>query len=399
MRPQIAPSWKRVFETLTENQQRWMAAEKAVDIGRGGIQRVHEVTKLSRVTIEKGIRELQNPRGLAHPEQIRKPGGGRKRIEPEEQPFARELERILSETTAGDPMTPLKWTVKSMRTLSSALRRLGYKQSPTTVRRVLRRMGYSLQANRRTIEGGDHPDRDAQFRHIAAQVKKHAKAGEPVVSVDAKKREYIGKFKNPGRTWRKKRHPLPAYVYDYKSQAEGVAILYGLYDEHHNEGMVNVGVSHETAEFAVDSLRTWWTRFSKERYPRATRLLICADGGGSNSSRGKLWKVKLQEFSDSTGLIVTVCHYPPGTSKWNKIEHRMFSFISMNWKGVHLTDYETVISLIGHTTTRAGLKIAATFDDHEYETGIEVAPADMEMLNLRRHAFQPQWNYTIRPRR
>jgi len=398
MKPRIAASWKRVFDTLNENQQRWLAAEKAREIGRGGIQRVHEVTKLSRVTIDKGIRELNDGRALRHPERIRKPGGGRRRVEPEDQPFVSALERILSETTAGDPMTPLKWTVKSMRTLSTALRRLGYKQSPTTVRRVLRRMGYSLQANRRTIEGSDHPDRDAQFRHIATQVNKHVKAGEPVISIDAKKREYIGKFKNPGRTWRKKGHPVPAYVYDYKSQAEGVAILYGLYDEQLNEGMVNVGVSHETGEFAVESIRAWWTRFGKKRYPKARRILACADGGGSNRPSNKMWQLKLQEFCDATGLIVTVCHYPPGTSKWNKIEHRMFSFISMNWKGKQLTDYETVINLIGHTVTRTGLRVSANFDDREYKTGLEVPASDMETLNLRRHAFHPNWNYTIKPR-
>jgi hypothetical protein len=394
----ITGSWLKVFKTLNESQARWLAAEKAMQLGRGGIERVHEATDLSRPTIIKGIRELRDPKGLPHPERIRKPGGGRKRISLGDREIVRELERIVGESTAGDPMSPLKWTEKSTRTLSTELKALGHTVSPMTVYRVLREMGYSLQANRRTIEGGGHPDREGQFRHIAKQVQKQVRSGQPVISVDAKKQEYIGNFKNEGRTWRKKRNPIPVNAYDFKNTASGVALPYGIFDEQRNQGLVNVGISHETGEFAVESIRTWWRRFGKRHYPGARELLICADGGGGNGSRNRLWKIQLQVFCDTTGLTVTVCHYPPGTSKWNKIEHKMFSFISMNWKGVPLQNYETVISLIGSTRTRSGLKVSTAFDKHEYETGVVVTDADLETLNLTGHAFHPQWNYTISPR-
>lgn len=398
MQTVASSSWLKLFGSLSENQARWLAAEKAMQIGRGGIRRVHEITGLSKLTISKGIRELQDPNGLPPADRIRRPGGGRKKLEPADRPVIGDLERILAESTAGDPMAPLKWTVKSTRTLSGELRLLGHSVSPSTVGRIVSDMGYSLQANLKTIEGGDHPDRDSQFRHIAAQVKKNVKAGEPVISVDAKKREQIGNFRNAGRTYRKKGHPTPVNVYDFRRLATGVATLYGMYDQQRNQGMVNVGVSHDTAQYAVESICQWWHRFGRRHYPNAKNLLICADGGGSNSSRSNLWRLRLQDFCDSTGLSVTVCHYPPGTSKWNKIEHRMFSFISMNWKGIPLVNYETVINLIGHTTTRKGLKLSARLDRHEYKTKLKATRADMATLNLVGHAFHPQWNYTISPR-
>ena len=393
----ISASWLRILRGLPENHRRWIAAEKALEMGYGGIRLVHQATKLSEVTIRRGIQELKSRKRLEDPARIRRAGGGRKRLSDIDGPLVRDLERIVSETTAGDPMSPLRWTLKSTRRIAGELRRAGHTASPMTVSRLLNEQDYSLQSNRKTIEGGDHPDRDAQFRYIASLVKKTMAGGEPVLSVDAKKRELVGNFKNAGRAYRKKGSPRKVNAYDFRSEAEGIALPYGLFDQKRNHGFVNVGISRETNEFAVESLRQWWRHVGRRHYPKAKALLICADGGGSNGSRNRGWRLHLQHFSNETGLEVTVCHYPPGTSKWNKIEHRMFSYISMNWREKPLVDYATVISLIGNTTTQTGLKIDARLDRSEYEKGLKVTDKQMAALNLTAHAKHPRWNYTIGP--
>lgn len=328
----IPASWLKVLRTLSENQKRWLAGQKALELGYGGIRRVHQATRLAEVTISKGIQELKTPGRLPKGGRIRSAGGGRKRLADTDRRLVRDLERIVAESTAGDPMSPLKWTLKSTRRVADELHSTGHSVSPMMVLRLLSSLDYSLQSNRRTIEGGDHPDRDAQFRYIASQVKKMITKGDPVLSVDAKKRELVGNFKNAGRAYRKKGDPRKVNAYDFRSEALGVAIPYGLFDQQRNHGLVNVGISRETSEFAVESLRQWWRRIGCRHYRRAKNILICADGGGSNGRRNRGWRFHLQQFASETGLNVTVCHYPPGTSKWNKLEHRMFSYISMNWR-------------------------------------------------------------------
>jgi hypothetical protein len=295
-------------------------------------------------------------------------------------------------------MCALKWTLKSSRTLATELQKKGHSLGPDTVRRILHGLGYTLQANEKSEEGADHPDRDSQFRYINRQVAEFEARGDPVISVDGKKKEQLGNFKNGGQEWRPKGQSRKVNAYTFPSLATGVATLYGTFDIRRNEGWVNVGTNHETAEFAVESIRQWWRRFGRHHYPKAKRLLICADGGGSNGSRVRLWKVQLQTLCDETELAVTVCHYPPGTSKWNKIEHRMFSFISMNWRGVPLETYETVINLISSTTTRKGLRVNADLDTRSYETGIEITKDMLRDLKLQGHATHPRWNYTFESR-
>jgi len=394
----ISPSWLKLLPFLDEAQLRVCAAEKALSLGYGGIKRVHAATGLSLPTIRRGIKELRDPASLPPADRVRRRGGGRRALEATHPTLRRDLERILDETTAGDPMSPLKWTLKSTRRIAQELARRGHRVSAMSVWSLVDSLGYSLQANQRTKEGGDHPDRDSQFRYIAFQVKAFEKTGDPVVSVDTKKRELVGDFKNAGRRYQRKGQPRQVGAYDFRSLALGVAIPYGLYDLRRNEGMVSVGVSRDTAEFAVESIGHWWRRLGHRHYPQARRLLICADGGGSNGSRNRLWRRSLQSLSDRTGIAVTVCHYPPGTSKWNKIEHRMFSFISTNWQGKPLETYETVINLIGGTTTKTGLKVTARLDTKDYEKGIEVSDEEIGQLRLRPHSRNPQWNYTIEPR-
>jgi Rhodopirellula transposase DDE domain len=391
--------WLKVFGTLNEFQARLFAADKALDWGRGGISRLARLTKLSRTTITKAVGELQARRKLASPGEgrVREVGGGRKRVEEVDPAVPQLLQKILEESTAGDPMSLLRWTCKSTRTLAEELTRLGHPVSWVTVARCLDDMDYSLQANRKCKEGQQHTDRDAQFRYIHQQVKAMLRRGEPVISVDAKKKELVGPFKNAGRTWRRKGKPQKVNTKDFPSLAQGKALPYGVYDTGRNRAVVNVGITHETAEFAVESLRQWWKLDGKKTYRDARRLLICADAGGSNGNRPRAWKVHLQQFADQIQLQITVCHYPPGTSKWNKIEHRLFSFISLNWKGQPLINYETIINLIGATKTRTGLKVKAVLDRKEYETGIKVSDRELEAVRLRRHKFHPQWNYTIVP--
>ena len=350
-------NWLKVLALADEALKRKLAAAKALDLGWGGISTVTRITGMSATTIRRGVQELENPEKPEQPERIRKTGGGRKKIATKNPEIVEDLEAIMDENTAGDPMSLLKWTSKSTYKIAEELNLRGHKISAETVRQLLRERDYSLQANVKNMEGGSRPERDAQFRQINEQVKKFVVQGDPVISVDTKKREIVGDFKNPGRTWRKKGDAKEVNVYDFPSLGIGVAIPYGAYDINRDEGFVNIGISRDTSEFAVESIRQWWNLLGKKNYPNATRLLICADGGGSNGSRRRGWKFFLQELADQIGISISVCHFPPGTSKWNKIEHCMFSFISMNWKGEPLVSYETIINLISATTTKKGLKV------------------------------------------
>jgi Rhodopirellula transposase. len=355
--------WLKVLGTLNERQARLYVAQKALDLGRGGISRLARLTGMSRPTIMKGIAELSG-RGPLPPEEarVRRAGGGRKAIEEADPAVVREISRILDESTAGDPMSSLKWTSRSTRSIAQELKRRGHPVSSVTVGRCLRAMEYSLQANVKTLEGAQHPDRDSQFRHINRQVASWMRSGEPVISVDTKKKELVGRFRNPGQSWKRRGEPDEVFTHDFPDMGEGKAVPYGAYDVGRDEAVVNVGVSHDTSEFAVESIRRWWRILGKKSYPLAERLLICADAGGSNGPKRHAWKWHLQQLANETGLAVTVCHYPPGTSKWNKVEHRLFSFISIQWKGKPLISFATVVSLIGSTTTRTGLKVKAVLD-------------------------------------
>ena len=391
--------WIKAISGADEVQARRFAAAIALEMGRGGISRVVELTGMSHLTIDKGIKELKSTERLEVPERLRSPGGGRKRVEDKDPEIIADLEKIMNENTAGDNMSLLRWSGKSTYKIADELKLSGHKIDPDTVGRILKENDYSLQANLKNIEGGSSADRDAQFGYINGKAKEFMKNANPVISVDAKKKELIGEFKNPGRTWNKVGEAKEVNVYDFPNLGIGKAAPYGIYDTGRNEGMVNVGKSHDTSEFAVESIRQWWLLMGKERYPDAKELMICADGGGSNGSRNRGWKVHLQELSNQTGLSITVCHFPPGTSKWNKIEHRMFSFISMNWKGKPLVSYETVIKLIGSTKTRNGLTVTAIEDNREYATGIRHSDEDMTKLNITPHEIHPKWNYTILPQK
>jgi len=387
----------KVLDTLNEAQGRWFVAREVLARGRGGLKALHEATGMSRPTILKGIRELRAKKTLTTGERVRRPGGGRKRLEALDPGWVRALDRIMDENTAGDPMSLLRWTNKSTARIAEELTRQGHPASDETVRRRLCELGYSLQANVKTLEESG-VGRDEQFRYLNRQVKRYLAHREPVLSVDTKKKERVGNFKNSGQTWRPAGPPLPVNLYDYPHLGKGPAIPYGAYDVHRNEGFVNVGMSHDTAEFAVESLRRWWKLFGRRHYPLARRLLLCADGGGSNGSRNRAWKYYLQQWADQFDLEVTVCHYPPGTSKWNKIEHRLFSFISLNWKGQPLVSYKTVVNLIGATRTKTGLRVRAELDAKQYEAGVKIPDQEMERINLRPHSVNPLWNYTISPR-
>lgn len=386
----------KVLGTLNEAQSRWYVGREALARGRGGVSAMERLTGMSRPTILKGIRELRM-KGSLETERVRRPGGGRKRVEHGDPGFELALEAIMEENTAGDPMSLLRWTNKSTARIAQELTRQGHPASDETVRRRLRETGYSLQANVKTLEGESPEERDAQFRYINGQVKQFLKRGEPVLSVDAKKHERVGNFKTAGVSWRPQGNPEEVNIYDYIYLGEGPAIPYGAYDVARNEGFVNVGMTHDTAEFAVESLRRWWRLLGRNHYPSAKQVLLSADGGGSNGSRNRAWKYYLQQFSDEFSLQVTTCHYPPGTSKWNKIEHRMFSFISLNWRGKPLITYDTVVNLIGGTQTTAGLRIKARLDKHQYALGVKVSQAEMEQLHIRHHKKHPAWNYTIIP--
>lgn len=391
--------WLRVLTTLNEYQARLYVADRAVDHGRGGVTRLSRLTGMSRTTITKAMAELCGRGILKEVEgRIREAGGGRKKVEEADPELREQLGKILEETTAGDPMTALRWTNKSSPAIAEELSRQGHPVSDKTVARCLRQMGYSMQLNQKSREGPQHRLRDLQFRYINRQVASFRRSGDPVLSVDTKKKELVGAFKNGGRTWRPKGNPERVNVHDFPSLAKGKAIPYGAYEIGEDRAVVNVGITHDTAEFAVESIRRWWKLSGRKRKQGAKRILICADAGGSNSSRSRAWKLHLQGLVDELGIAVTVCHYPPGTSKWNKIEHRLFSFISLTWKGQPLVNYETVVNLIGATTTKSGLRVKAVLDRNEYETGVKVSGSQMESLRLRSHRTHPDWNYTLQPR-
>ena len=387
---------------MTERLRRQWAACEAESLGRGGVNLVARATGLSRTTIWAGRRELrrraERPQDDLTPERVRAPGGGRHLVEQNDAALLAALRDLVESSTRGDPQSPLFWTSKSTRKLAEELGGRGHPVSHQTVAAVLSDWGYSLQANRKTKEGQDHPDRDAQFEHINRRVRDFQRDAQPVVSVDAKKKELVGDFRNPGREWRPRGRPEEVRAKDFVDKELGKAIPEGVYDLSRNEGWVSVGVDHDTAEFAAESIRRWWQEMGSRAYPRARRLLITADAGGSNSYRTRLWKVELQGLSDDLGLRISVCHFPPGTSKWNKIEHRMFCHITQNWRGRPLRSRAIVVNLIGHTTTKAGLRIQAELDAGAYRKGIKVSDEEMAAINLEKDSFHGEWNYTITPR-
>ena len=397
--------YRLLRQHLDESALRLCAAADSTTLGRGGVTLVAKASGLSRTTIYAGLKELDEqtaPAGSgAAPEgrrRIRKPGGGRKKLTELERDLLTDLDRLVDPVTRGDPQSPLRWTCKSTARLAKELQQQGHCISQRSVWMLLDRLGYSMQSNRKTLEGSDHPDRDAQFQHIATQVKRFQERGQPVISVDTKKKELIGRYKNGGQEWQKKGYPEPVNVHDFADKHRGKVIPYGVYDVTRNKGWVSVGITHDTAEFAVATIRHWWSAVGKSAYPHATQLLIMADGGGSNGSRVRLWKRELQHLADDLGITIQVCHFPPGTSKWNKIEHRMFSYISANWRGQPLTSRAVVVNLIANTTTDTGLEIKATLDEAQYETGIKVSDNEMNALAIVPDEFHGEWNYQIRCR-
>lgn len=389
----IRRKFERLSGVLSERGRRVWAAAEAEFIGYGGKSIVAKACGLSRTTLYGVPADL----GSEATARVRKEGGGRKRLVAHDGTLLSALEALVEPTTRGDPESPLRWTCRSTRQLAAALTAQGYRIGRQTIATLLAEQGYSLQSNRKTKEGKGHPDRDAQFRYIHERVTELQRLGQPIVSVDTKKKELVGAFKNGGREWRPKGDPEHVEVYDFVDKALGKANPYGVYDQVANVGWVSVGSDHDTAEFAGESLRRWWEKMGQQRYPTATQLLVTADGGGSNGSRVRLWKVALQRLANQTGLRISVCHFPPGTSKWNKIEHRMFSHISMNWRGKPLVSHEVIVNLIAATTTKTGLKIEAELDNNCYPKGIRVSDAELEKIHIQRAEFHGEWNYTIFP--
>lgn len=381
--------------------RRQWAASEATDLGWGGVICVARATGLARNTIRAGVQELvyrqTHPRATVSP-RIRALGGGRKPLTEKDPGLQAALEALVDPATRGHPESPLRWTCKSTGTLAEELRRQQHPVSDRTVATLLKAAGYSLQANRKTREGSGHEDRNAQFEQINRRVLRFQKEGEPVVSIDTKKKELVGEFKNAGREWEPQGQPVEVKVHDFPEPQLGKAIPYGVYDLASNEGWVSVGIDHDTAQFATASVRRWWQEMGAGRFPRATKLMITADGGGSNGSRNRLWKIALQALADDLGLGLEICHFPPGTSKWNKIEHRLFSFITKNWRGRPLTSYQVIVNLIAHTTTQAGLLVKAALDTGHYETGIVVSDEELARVNLIPEKFHGEWNYAIQPR-
>jgi transposase len=383
---------------LDERARRLVVAAESQTVGRGGISAVSRATGVSRQVIRQGVAELKAPPAVS-PSRIRREGGGRKKAEDLDPSFKTDLEKLLESTTRGDPESPLRWTCKSVRKLTAELKRMNHVVSHQVVADLLHKLGYSLQANSKTKEGTNHPDRNAQFEHLNGKVKWCLSRKEPVISVDTKKKELVGEYKNGGRELRPKGDPVKVRVHDFIDKELGRATPYGIYDIGRNSGWVSVGIDHDTAEFAVESIRRWWRSMGREAYPKATRLLITADSGGSNGSRLRLWKLELQKLADETRLRIAVCHFPPGTSKWNKIEHRLFSFISKNWRGKPLTSLQVIVSLIAATTTATGLKVHSELDTASYQPGIKVSDKDVSEINLRRDKFHGDWNYEIHPQK
>jgi hypothetical protein len=385
--------YKTLFKHLDERQRRLIAAADVEQLGWGGISMVARTSGLSRPTLYKGLQELKEaPLG-----RTRKEGGGRKYIEETTPAILTRLEDLVAPATRGDPMSPLQWTSKSTRNLAQTLNREGYEVTHATVATLLQALGYSLQGASKVLEGKQHPDRNAQFEYINKITKRFFRKGDPVISVDTKKKELVGKYRNGGREWQPQGEPDEVLVHDFPDKVLGKVIPYGVYDVGQDSGWFNVGVDHDTASFAVESIRRWWRRMGKPVYDNAQALLICADGGGSNSHRSRLWKAELQQLSNELGIKITACHFPPGTSKWNKIEHRLFSHITMNWRGRPLVSHDVVVNLIGSTKTRSGLRVKAKLDKQVYPTGIVVSDEEMEELNIKRHTFHGEWNYTVSP--
>jgi hypothetical protein len=386
-----------VESTLNERQRRIWAASEAKELGYGGISAVTRATGISRRAIHVGLRELAAPPVAMPRERIRRPGGGRKPLTTTQPGLESALDALVEPTSRGDPISPLRWTCLSVRRLAAELQRQNFQIGRQKTADLLHAMGYSLQANRKTREGADHPDRNAQFEHINRQVKAFQRRGQPVISVDTKKKELVGDFRNVGREWRPRGQPLEVRTHDFQDDDLGKVVPYGVYDLTHNEAWVSVGIDHDTAEFAVASIRRWWRTMGTKRFPQAARLMITADSGGSNGARSRLWKVALQRFADETGLAVSVCHFPPGTSKWNKIEHRLFCQITRNWRGQPLLSREIIVQLIGRTTTQAGLKVKASLDRRAYMQGIKITDWELSQVRLHPAAFHGDWNYAIRP--
>lgn len=384
------------FHLLNEKQKRILAASEAKAYGHGGVTKVALYTGLCRQTIYRGVKELRaNPTN----EKIRREGGGRKKKTYKYPELISVLESLMEPSTRGDPESPLRWTSKSVRALNKELKVLGYSLSPQTVANILHELDYSLQANKKNSEGKqDHPDRNEQFEFINKKVKNFLKKTFPVISVDTKKKELLGNYANKGREWGKKKRPIEVLTHDFPDPEIPKAIPYGIYDLGLNQGLVNVGISADTAEFAVASIKKWWRYYGKKSYPKSSEILICADSGGSNGYRLHLWKYELQKWSESTGLKIHVCHFPPGTSKWNKIEHRLFSYISKNWRGRPLVDYATIINLISNTKTKSGLRVKAYLDKNKYRKGRELSKDELKTLNIKRENFHGEWNYKICPK-
>jgi len=395
----LSRKYKGLRLVLTERSRRVWAASEAVALGHGGIGLVERATGISRSTISRGIRELNSGGTTLSAERTRRPGGGRKRTVDTDDRLAADLDALVEPTTSGHPDSPLRWTSKSVRRLATELQAMGHTVSYRLVAQLLNAADYCLQANRKTREGPQHPDRDAQFQYLNDQVRRFQRQHRPAISVDTKKKELIGDFKNPGREWRPKGRPEAVRVHDFLIKEHGKAVPYGVYDLTRNEGWVSIGIDHDTASFAVHAIRRWWNRMGRRAYPDTTALLITADAGGSNGSRVRLWKWELQQFATRTGLAITVCHFPPGTSKWNKIEHRLFSHIAMNWRGKPLVDLVTIVSLIGDTTTDEGLRVRSEVDPGRYPKGVVIRDEQMAQIQLEPHTFHGDWNYTIRPHR
>ena len=382
-----------VLPLLNERQRRILCASEAKAYGYGGVKRISEMTGISRPTIYKGLKQLGDHKA---PDQVRVFGGGRKKIINTETKLIESLESMIDPSTRGDPESPLRWTSKSVRKLSEQLKKEGYQISHQTVATILYELDYSLQANRKTSEGKkSHPDRDKPFHHINGKIKSFLRRRLPVISVDTKKKELVGKYKNDGHEWEAKGCPIEVLSHDFPDPKVPKAVPYGVYDIGKNMGWVNVGMSADTAEFAVESIRQWWMCIGRKKYPEKNQLLICADSGGSNGYRLHLWKYELQKFCNRYGLKISICHFPPGTSKWNKIEHKLFSYISMNWRGRPLTDYRTVINLISSTKTKNGLTVKVRLDKKEYKKGVKVPKSEIKSLNIKRDDFHGEWNYSI----
>ena len=394
----LRQKYSALASALNERSRRLWAATEAKSIGHGGIALVERAIAISRSTISRGIKELESAQkrmGAAH---IRRPGGGRKKTAQKDTTLRTDLEALVEPSVAGDPQSPLRWTSKSLRKLASELQAMGHATSHRMVAELLVEAEYSLQANRKSVEEGKrHPDRDGQFRYINEQVRRFQRIRQPVISVDTKKKELVGDFKNAGKEWRPKGEPERVRVHDFLIKENGKVAPYGVYDITRNAGWVSVGIDHDTASFAVRTIRRWWQVMGRARYPQAKELLITADSGGSNGARVRLWKWELQKFANATGKAITVCHLPPGTSKWNKIEHRLFSYISMNWRGRPLVSLATIVSLIASTRTKGGLRVRCELDKGRYPKGVKISDEQMAKINLHHHHFHGDWNYTIRP--